>query len=44
MTNGRSVMNSMTGRARGTFSLTQYAVGIRSPMLTMIVMMPAMKE
>ena len=40
MTNGRSVMNSTTGRARGTFSRTQYAVGTMSPRLTMIVTMP----
>ena len=37
-------MNSTNGRARGTRSLTQNAVGIRSPMLTMIVTMPTMNE
>ena len=37
MTNGRSVMNSTNGRARGTRSRTQKAVGTQEPMLTMIV-------
>ena len=44
MTNGRSVMNSTNGRARGTRRRTQKAVGISSPMLTMIVMMPMTNE
>ena len=44
MTNGRSVMNSTTGRARGTRSRTQNAVGISRAMLTMIVTMPMMNE
>ena len=44
MTNGSSVMNSTNGRARGTRSRTQYAVGISRPMLTMIVMMPMTNE
>ena len=44
MTNGRSVMNSTNGRARGTLSLTQNAVGMSRPMLTMIVMMPMTNE
>ena len=44
MTNGRSVMNSTTGRARGTRSRTQNAVGTISAMLTTIVMIPTTNE
>ena len=43
-TNGRSVMNSTNGRARGTRRRTQNAVGNRSPMLTTIVMLPMTNE
>ena len=44
MTNGMSVMNSTNGRARGTRSRTQKAVGTSSAMLRMIVMIPTMNE
>ena len=43
-TNGRSVMNSTNGRARGIRSRTQKAVGTMSAMLRMIVMIPTTNE
>src|SRR3954471_15348213 len=43
-TNGSSVMNSTNGRALGTRRRTQKAVGSRSPMLTMIVIVPTTNE
>jgi hypothetical protein len=44
MTNGRSVMNSITGRSWGTLSLTQYAVGTMISRLTRIVTIPTANE
>ena len=44
MTNGRSVMNSTNGRARGIRSRTQNAVGTMSAMLMTMVMMPTTNE
>jgi hypothetical protein len=43
-TNGINVTNSTTGRIRGTFSRTQYAVGTMIARLTMIVMTPMTNE
>ena len=44
MTNGRRVMNSTKGRARGTRRRTQKAVGRTRTTLTMMVMMPMTNE
>ena len=44
MTNGSSVTNSTSDRARGTRSWTQYAVGTISARLAKIVMMPTIIE
>ena len=44
MTNGRSVMNSMYGRSRGSRRRTQNAVGTMRIELTTIVMIPTRNE
>ena len=44
MTNGSRVMNSISGRARGTRSRTQKAVGTRMARLTTMVMTPMANE